>query len=74
MNTTAVVVEWEGTGPGVAPADTVNLFTCEINDNPPRSCESAAVLIKAHKCGWVTRVMIAKNVVLIHNHRKHWCY
>lgn len=36
-----VVVEWEGTGPGVAPADTVNLFTCEINNNPPISCELA---------------------------------
>lgn len=41
-----VVVEWEGTGPGVAPADTVDVFTCEVNDNPPRPCESAAVVIR----------------------------
>lgn len=36
-----VTVEWEGTGPGVEPEDTVDLFTCEINSNAPRSCESA---------------------------------
>ena len=36
-----ITVEWEGTGPGVAPEETVNVFTCEINDNPPIPCESA---------------------------------
>jgi hypothetical protein len=39
-----IMVEWEGTGPGVTPEDTVNLFTCEINDNPPRDCEYTAVI------------------------------
>ena len=35
-----IVFEWEGTGPGVAPDETVDLFTCELNDNAPRPCES----------------------------------
>ena len=50
-----VVVEWEGTGPGVAPADTVDVFTCEVNDNPPRSCESAEVI---HNVAEVSRFTV----------------
>ena len=38
-----ITVEWEGTGPGVAPEETVDLFTCEINDNAPIPCESSLI-------------------------------
>lgn len=40
-----VTVEWEGTGPGVTPDNTVNLFTCEINENPPTPCKLAILIL-----------------------------
>ena len=36
-----VTVEWEGTGPGVDPANTVDVFFCEVNGNLRRACKSS---------------------------------
>lgn len=43
VSQTDVTIEWEGNGPGVIPADTADTFTCEVNNNPPRSCKQSAL-------------------------------
>ena len=35
-----LMFEFEGNGPGIDAADTVNSFQCEVNDQPFRPCKS----------------------------------
>ena len=64
-----VTVEWEGTGPGVEPENTVDQFTCEINSNAPRSCESAFYPAQMCCCRHI-RIYFKSQMQCKHVHRE----